>query len=412
MAHDRFTDSTEELHGRKAELLDALVSGQFAVADMPLTLRAGQHTLIYGETLFFGANGIAAAQGPVDVVKGLSVPNTQFKELLMPVPQFSGQLQINSEFSIGAYYQLEWKKTRLPAAGSYFSTVDFLGSGSESLLLGPGVAFDKRSDMNARHSGQGGVQLRWRPRNSEAEYGFYAVRYHDKTPQIYLLPATATYRWVYPEDIEAYGASFSTVVGDVNVAGEVSYRTNMPLVSTAQVDLTGSADNHGNPLYAVGRTAHGNLSAIYAWGDSPLFQSATITAEIGWNRLLDVTRNASALDPNATRDAWGMRFIFEPNYYQVLPGLDVSVPIGLGYNPQGRSSVVGAFNGGVDNGGDFNIGIKGEYLKNLRLSLSYMQFFGSANTTLKPLDGGGYAQSFGQALDDRDYLSFSAQYSF
>ncbi|MNR19601.1 hypothetical protein D3C85_1364040 [compost metagenome] len=49
---------------------------------------------------------------------------------------------------------------------------------------------------------------------------------------------------------------------------------------------------------------------------------------------------------------------------------------------------------------------------NLRLSLSYMQFFGSANTTLKPLDGGGYAQSFGQALDDRDYLSFSAQYSF
>jgi hypothetical protein len=107
-----------------------------------------------------------------------------------------------------------------------------------------------------------------------------------------------------------------------------------------------------------------------------------------------------------------MRFIFEPNYYQVLPGLDVSVPIGLGYNPQGRSSVVGAFNGGVDDGGDFNIGIKGEYLKNLRLSLSYMQFFGPEKTTLKSLDGGGYVQNFGQALDDRDYLSFSAQYSF
>ncbi|WP_343077599.1 DUF1302 domain-containing protein [Pseudomonas sp.] len=409
--YDHFTDNTKDLHGREAELLDAFVSGHFDVNDMPLTVRAGQHSLIYGETLFFGANGIAAAQGPVDVVKGLSVPNTQFKELLMPVPQFSGQLQINSEFSIGAYYQLEWKKTRLPAAGSYFSTVDFLGTGSESLILGPGVAFDKRSDMDARNSGQGGIQLRWRPQNGETEYGFYAVRYHDKTPQMYIQPANGTFRWVYPEDIKAYGTSFSTVLYDVNVAAEVSYRTNMPLVSPAQVDLTGTADNDDNPLYAVGRTAHGNLSAIYAWGNSPLFDNATFTAEVGWNRLLEITRNPSALDPNATRDAWGTRFIFEPNYYQVLPGLDISIPIGLGYNPQGRSSVVGAFNGGVDDGGDFNIGIKGEYLKNLRLSLSYMQFFGPEKTTLKPVDA-GYVQNFGQALEDRDYLSFSAQYSF
>ncbi len=405
--YDHFTDNTKDLHGREAELLDAFVSGHFDVNDMPLTVRAGQHSLIYGETLFFGANGIAAAQGPVDVVKGLSVPNTQFKELLMPVPQFSGQLQINSEFSIGAYYQLEWKKTRLPAAGSYFSTVDFLGTGSESLILGPGVAFDKRSDMDARNSGQGGIQLRWRPQNGETEYGFYAVRYHDKTPQMYIQPANGTFRWVYPEDIKAYGTSFSTVLYDVNVAAEVSYRTNMPLVSPAQVDLTGTADNDDNPLYAVGRTAHGNLSAIYAWGNSPLFDNATFTAEVGWNRLLEITRNPSALDPNATRDAWGTRFIFEPNYYQVLPGLDISIPIGLGYNPQGRSSVVG----GVDDGGDFNIGIKGEYLKNLRLSLSYMQFFGPEKTTLKPVDA-GYVQNFGQALEDRDYLSFSAQYSF
>lgn len=406
-----FTDPTEKLHGRKAELLDAFLLGRFEPAGMPLTLRAGKHTLVYGETLFFGANGIAAAQGPVDAVKALSVPNTQFKELLMPVQQISGQMQLNGEFSLGAYYQLDWKKTRLPGAGSYFSTIDFLGDGAERLFVAPGIAFNRQKDMNARDQGQGGIQLRWRPQNSETEYGFYAVRYHDKTPQIYILPASGSFRWVYPEIIKAYGASFSTVLGDTNVAGEVSYRTNMPLVSPGQADLTGTADNDGHALYAIGRTAHANLSAIHAWGSTALFDNATITAELGWNRLLSVTKNPLALDPNTTRDAWGLRFIFEPNYYQVLPGLDVSVPIGLGYNPEGRSAVVGAFNGGANEGGDLSVGVKGEYLKNLRLSLSYTHFFGATKTTLQPV-AGGYVQNFGQALSDRNYVSFSAQYSF
>ena len=411
VSHRHFTEDTEKLHGRSGDLLDAFVFGHFDVAGMPATLRVGQHSLVYGETLFFGGNGIAAAQGPIDAVKALSVPNTQFKELLMPVPQVSGQWQLNSEVSIGGYYQLRWEETRIPAAGSYFSTLDVIGEGAESLFAAPGVVFDRGQDIKAKNQGQGGAQLRWRPQNSDVEYGFYAVRYHEKTPQIYILPGAADYRLVYPEDVNALGASFSTVLGDANIAGEVSYRTNMPLVSDAQLDLTGTGDNDDHALYAVGRTAHVNLSSIYTWGSTPLFDNAVITAELGWNRLLKVTRNASALDPNTTRDAWGFRFIFEPNYYQVLPGVDLSVPIGLGYNPQGKSAVVGAFNGGVNQGGDFNIGLKAEYLKNLRLSLNYTNFFGSTKTTLEP-GPTGYTFNFGQSLQDRDYLSFSAQYSF
>ncbi|MCK2119954.1 DUF1302 domain-containing protein [Pseudomonas aeruginosa] len=409
--HRHFTDDTEKLHGRKAELLDAFVFGRFDAGGMPLTLRAGKHTLVYGETLFFGSNGIAAAQGPVDAVKALSVPNTQFKELLMPVSQISGLLQLNSQFSIGAYYQFEWEKTRLPGVGSYFSTVDVAGEGAESLFVAPGVRFAHQGDIKAKDQGQGGVQLRWRPQDGDTEYGFYAVRYHDKTPQIYALPTIGTYRFVYPENIKSYGASFSTVLGDVNVAGEASYRDNMPLVSTAQSDLFGTADNDNKALYAVGHTAHANLSAIYALGGTSLFDSANIMGEVGWNRLLSVTKNRAALDPGVTRNAWGFRAIFEPSYYQVLPGWDVSVPIGLGYNPQGRSAVVGGFNGGVDDGGDLSIGVKGEYLKNLRISLNYTNFFGAQKTALRSTNI-GYVQNFGQALADRDFVSFSAQYSF
>ena len=90
--YNEFTGGTRDLHGSDAELLDAFVFGRFDVADKPLTVRAGRHTLLWGESLFYGANGIANAQAPIDVVKAQSVPNTQFKELMRPVNQISGQI--------------------------------------------------------------------------------------------------------------------------------------------------------------------------------------------------------------------------------------------------------------------------------------------------------------------------------
>jgi hypothetical protein len=425
VAPDRFTKAVRDLHGRKAELLDAFVFAKFNLGEMRSVVRLGKHTIVFGETLFFGANGIAGAQAPVDAIKALSVPNTQFKELLMPVNQFSGQLQINSNWTVTGYYQFEWKKTRIPGAGSYFSTVDVLDAGGERFIVGPpmipggpAAALFRADNINAKDSGQGGLSLRWRPNDSNVEYGFYAVNYHDKTPQTYAIPGAGVnpatgqaglYQLAYPENIETYGASFSTVVAGVNVAGEASMRFHAPLVSDGQtLPFEGAADNDNNPAYAVGRTQHLNLSAIAVLGSSPLYKSATVTAEAGWNRLDKITKNPAALDPNTTRQAWGLRFIFEPAYYQVISGLDMTIPIGLGYT-DGKSASVGSF--GVDNGGDLSVGLKGTYKNNLRLSLNYIAYLGDAKTTLNPT-AIGYEFNFGQAQKDRDFLSFSAQYSF
>eukprot|EP01030_Chromulinospumella_sphaerica_P006387 gene6387-6246_t len=60
--YNEFTTATEKLHGRKAELLDAFVFGKTDIGDMPATIRVGQHTVLYGESLFYGANGIAGGQ--------------------------------------------------------------------------------------------------------------------------------------------------------------------------------------------------------------------------------------------------------------------------------------------------------------------------------------------------------------
>jgi hypothetical protein len=73
-------------------------------------------------------------------------------------------------------------------------------------------------------------------------------------------------------------------------------------------------------------------------GSNFLAKSATFLGEVAWNRLTHITRNASALDPGATTDAVALRVVYEPSYRQVLPGVDITVPVGASYSPRGRSS--------------------------------------------------------------------------
>lgn len=83
---DDFANDTWDQHGHKAEILDAFVFANGEISDRTGNVRLRKSTLLYGETLFFGAN----AQAPVDYILLLSVLNSQFKEINLPVNQFSG----------------------------------------------------------------------------------------------------------------------------------------------------------------------------------------------------------------------------------------------------------------------------------------------------------------------------------
>jgi hypothetical protein len=409
--YNQFTESTRTIAGRNVELLDAFGFGKFNVFSMPLNVKVGQFAQIWGETLFFGANGIAAGMSPLDVNKLLSVPSSQTKEILLPVPQVAATLQLKPGLSLSAYYQFEWKGDRLAPVGSFLSNADILGAGAETFLVPNGngfTSFARTRDISGSNSGQYGVALRFTPPNTNLDLGFYALRYNMKDPEIYLLPSTGQYRLVFPNGIKMFGASLSTNVGDANVAGEVSYRSNMPLVSDIQVDATGTGNNNSRPLYAVGDSMHANLSALYSLPRSFLWPTATLTAEVGWNRLLRVTQNPLALDPNTSKDAIGFRVIFQPTYYEVVPGLTLNVPIGFGYNPKGNSAVVGVFNGGTKHGGDLSIGVAGTYLQAWKFSLSYTRFLGPIEPAF---DNAGHF-TFGQSLGDRDFVSLTASRTF
>ena len=416
---NEFPGETREIMGRKAEVLDAFVYGRFEFGDKPVTARLGRHTLLWGESLFFGANGIAGGMAPLDLPKLLSVPNAQFKEIARPTGKLSGQVQLSADVALGAYVGYEWEKTRLIPVGAYLSTSDSLGPGAERINAGPAGTFQNAGDIEARGGGQGGVQLRWRVAAVDTDLGLYAIRYHATGPSnIYTTlsgfpPALAasSYRWAYHEGIRAYGLSFAKTVGEWGLAGEASYRQNTPLASSGQsvipaIGVGVGFDNRDNPGYAVGETAHLQFSWLASLGPSFISREASFLGEVAWNTRVKTTKNEAMLNPLADKSATAMRIVYAPSYRQVLPGMDLTPSLGLGYG-WGKSSAVGpAF--AVDKGGDLTLGLGAVYLGNWNVNLAYVQYLGKEAPTL---DNTNNAQ-FQQALKDRNFVSLSLRTTF
>jgi hypothetical protein len=128
--------------------------------------------------------------------------------------------------------------------------------------------------------------------------------------------------------------------------------------------------------------------------------------EVAWNTRLKVTRNEQMLNPNADKSAVATRMVFSPSYRQVLPGLDLSPSIGLGYT-KGKSSAVGP-GFGVDGGGDISLGLNAVYLGSWNLGVNYVHFLGKAAPTLDANNNAVYQQ----ALKDRNYLTVSLRTTF
>lgn len=405
--NNEFPDATKDLHGGDIELLDAFVYGRTKVADRNLSVKLGQFAQIYGESLFFGGNGIANAQATPDIVKALSVPGSQIKEILRPTEQIALNYQINPDLSFGAYYQLEWEAARIPGTGSYFAFADFPGAGG-NVLHTPGGSLNRAADITPSDSGQFGLQLKIR--QDDTEYGLYATRHHDRFAQFYVLPGTGEYALVFAEDIETYGASISTLIGETNVAAELSHRRNTPLMATGNVvvDGTGGGNGSSNPLYPVGKTWHLNMSAISVFGASPLWDGASIVGEIAYNYLGSVDKNEAQLDRNATRSASAIRVQFQPEYFQVMSGVDLQVPITLGYGLHGRSSVLGPGAMPPEKGGDLSLGVKADVNKTWQAALNYTHYFGDSNGVVNDQS----QLSYDQFHKDRDFISFTLQRSF
>ncbi|HMN43787.1 MAG TPA: DUF1302 family protein [Povalibacter sp.] len=415
---NEFQDATQRLHGNKAELLDAFVFATGEVGGFEANAKLGQYALVYGESLFFGNNGIAYGMVPLDIIKATSLPGVQFRDIALPVRQISGQITLTPSVSLGAYYQVKWKKTRLPAVGSYFSTSDMLDVGGSQLqfipaipFLTPGVSADRTADRDPGDSGQGGAQLRFSLASIGTDFGLYAIRYHERVPTLILDAPAPTglppgfppylptqYYLYYGKDVNAYGFSFAKAFGNSSWAGEVSVRDGAYLAADPVPAYAGV----GVPR---GTTLHLNLSTLTAFEPNFLVKESTALAELACNRTQKVT-NDQPVAANSTRSACAARVQYEPKFRQVMSGVDLSIPISGSYT-YGRSSAIPYF--GADDSGDINVSFNFSYLDKWRMGLGYTYFYGEPGTML---DSSGQAFSYKQSLADRDFVSLSLAVTF
>ncbi|MES2152058.1 MAG: DUF1302 domain-containing protein [Pseudomonadota bacterium] len=178
------SDYAKRYHQRSGEVLDAFVFASFDVADMPVNVKLGQHTLYWGESLLTPIHGVNYGQSPIDLLKGYSVPGSDAKELFLPRQAISTQISPTPELGLAAQYFFNWKPARLPESGSFLGFYDYGFQGAETFNLGAlGPNAIKREDSHAPKTGDWGLAARWSPAWLDGTVGGYLRRTSDLLPQ-------------------------------------------------------------------------------------------------------------------------------------------------------------------------------------------------------------------------------------
>ncbi|WP_175796390.1 DUF1302 domain-containing protein [Burkholderia anthina] len=385
--YNNFTSDARYWSGGHTTLLAAYAYNTFRIGATSLNVKVGDQVVAWGESLFFA--NIAGAQGPADATKSY-MAGAEVKDILLPVPQISTQWQITPNFSVLGYYQFAFQQNKLTAPGTYWSYSDVTGPGAQ-FIIGPGGTLIPRGpDEKPSASNQWGIGARFRVLG-DTELGLYYLHYNDMNPSVVTTYfPTLQYQQTYFSNIKLTGASFSTQVGPVNVAGEVSYRQGAAvLVNTP----TGPQSTRANVLQT-------NLSGIYSIGPSFLANSQSLIGELTYVHAGSISELDGSTTLANSRNALAMEIAWTLSYKNVFNGWDLDVPLTYTHDLTGTSPLAGAL-GSLTGQGDHRVtaGVTFTRLSNLQLSLVYAKFLGSPNPVTRP-------------LADRDYVLATATYHF
>ncbi|MBL8421155.1 MAG: DUF1302 domain-containing protein [Dechloromonas sp.] len=457
--NQKFSNYTKRFYeGPSGEILDAFVFANFDVGETPVKVRAGRHTVFWGESLFLGGalHGISYSQMPLDLQKGFATPGVEAKELFRPLNQVSGQVQVTDNLSLAAQYFLEWEAYRYPEGGTYLGPVDFAFNGPERVLLAPGVGYTRGNPFEPdQRNGEFGLNARWSPEGLDGTVGVYYRRYADKLPQGLVtqqtlrnvgtaarpnfvpLSAFSQYNLIYADGIDLYGVSFAKNIGGISFGSELSYRHNTPLLSKI-LGVPGTnpfnvpVPGEGQTTGPRGNTIHGLVNAVGIVPDTPVFDGATWAVELVWSQWLDVTSGAETFqavgykgctfgtykpvgdkwDGCATKNYVGMGASFTPTWYQVMPGVDMSAPLTFSMGLSGNAATTF---GGNQGNGNFSAGLGFDIFQKHRVDLKYIGYFGRINDygTSGALGAQNITQNgFTTLLKDRDFISLTLKTTF
>tara|TARA_R110002073_G_scaffold92272_4_gene216361 strand:+ start:5757 stop:7421 length:1665 start_codon:yes stop_codon:yes gene_type:complete len=377
-----FPPGTVKEHRDRLEMLDYFLYGSSSLpGGRLLNVRLGSQVINWGEATFTA--GINGLQNRADLI-ARNTPGVEVKEILLPTGALYGQVDIVEDLTLEAYYQYEWKKTELNGVGSYFSDRDFLGPGAVNFLIpvGPNniTAIPRTADEAASDSGQWGAALHWIVLG-DTDIGLYYIKAHSKAPAYQVnfptgggLPESYTIR--YFEDIQGYAASFTTVLGDTNIQGEVSYKTDVPVVLAS-----------GDPV--EGNLASYQLGGSYVFEPTRFWDDASLVFELSGAYVTSEDSAELLYDDHGTV----INLRFEPAYLNLMQGLDLKVPIFIRRGLDGNILESEM----VEDSSAVNITFQFIYLNNFITSFGYTNFFDGGENTY---------------INDRDNISLSMSYSF
>ena len=257
------SSEAKSLAAHNAQLLDLWIAKDLSIAGSPTSIKFGNQVVSWGEDIFIlgGVNSI----NPLDLRK-YHTPGTQLKEIFRPAPMLYLNSSLTSAVNVEAYYQFRWNSFQFDPVGTFFSGADVVGKGQRAAYapssfalcaagtaprtcgdgsgapISPGenVVPIERADRKARNAGQYGFATRLKPKDIDAEFALYYMRYHDKLPFTSFVAdarnsSLATpgsqgnllglsYFNEYGEDKNLFGISTNTKIGPVAVGAELSYR--------------------------------------------------------------------------------------------------------------------------------------------------------------------------------------------
>ena len=101
--------SKRYLKGPSGEWLDAFAFANFEALGMQWNVKAGQHTVYWGDSLLLGGavHGVSYAQNSIDLMKGFGTPGAEAKELFRPKGGITLQTQATKDLSIAGAVVLQ-----------------------------------------------------------------------------------------------------------------------------------------------------------------------------------------------------------------------------------------------------------------------------------------------------------------
>lgn len=413
---NRFTDVVQRYYaGPSGEFLDAYVFGNFTLGEADVNVRLGRHAVVWGEGMFGSNHAISYSQAPSDSRKSVSSPGASAKETALPINQLSATAVLGPELTLLGQYQFEWKPNRYPEGGTYFGPADII-------MDGPNV---NREPADNGDKGAFGIGLKYSPAWLDGTLGFYYRKFDDMggwaTQLVGVNTNGAITKAVFAKDVELWGLSLSKNIGGVSVGAELSHRHNAPLTS----NTTGNAGPTGRYEGALGDTWHGLVNGVMTFGTTQFFDTASLVGEVAWSKLDKLTRNDNqfrdaahlascngAGNPDNIRGCYDDSYYsvglqFAPTWQQVLPGVDVSMPLFYSENFGNAPSNAGGSDGFVT----YKVGVNALAYARHQFDLSYTWFKQKVDRA-SPFSGGAYGRLLGAPYSDKGFLSFTYQTTF